>query len=162
MEDLNILKFVNEYKEAENKDKIFEQLDIKSYISVIVKKATIDAIIKNFLEVQNGLYTYDPIKKHLTFVLGMVGTYTNLSYDDDEGVASYDALVESGLLDEIIKAIGYDYGDFVNYFEETLNKKIEDNNSIPAMVSSFLVGVTAAIENLDKETLEKVLDTIKE
>ena len=50
MEDLNILKFVNEYKEAENKDKIFEQLDIKSYISVIVKKATIDAIIKNFLE----------------------------------------------------------------------------------------------------------------
>ena len=92
----------------------------------------------------------------------MVGTYTNLSYDDDEGVASYDALVESGLLDEIIKAIGYDYGDFVNYFEETLNKKIEDNNSIPAMVSSFLVGITTAIENLDKETLEKVLDTIKE
>lgn len=161
MNEMNILNFVEEYKAAEDKNEVFEKIKIEKYVSFIVKKGVIEAIINSFLETENGLYAYDAMNKHLSFVLGFISIYTNLSYDEDEEYVAYDELMATGLVDKIIEAIGYDYGDFVNLFEETLRTKIEINNSSPAVLNSFLIGLTAAIENLDKTKLEAVLENIK-
>ena len=50
--------------------------------------------------------------------------------------------------------------DFVNHFDHTLNVTIQTNNSIPNVLNCFLTGLTAAVQNLDKEKLAKVLENI--
>lgn len=160
MNEYNIVEFVKEYKESENKVEFLERLKVETYVSFSLKKAVIEAILNNLLEIENGLYTYDAMNQHLFFVLGTVSLYTNLTYDEGESVASYDALVESGLIDIIIQKIGADYNDFVNHFDHTLNVVIQTNNSIPNVLNCFLTGLTAAVQNLDKEKLAKVLENI--
>lgn len=160
MTDLNILTFVEEYKKSDDKTEVLKKLNIETYISFALKKKVIETILENLLEIENGLYTYDAMDKHLFFVLGVVSLYTNLYYDDGEAVKSYDAVVESGLLDTIINKIGYDYNDFVEHFERTMDVMIKTNNSIPNVLNCFLTGITAAVQNLDKEKLAKVLEYI--
>lgn len=160
MEKINVLEIVKEYKKSHDLSEIYQKIEIKEYVPFLYKKGAIDAIIDTFLQTEYGLYVYDALDKHLAFVLGFITLYTNLDYEDEEGYAAYDALVESHLLDHIIDKVGYDYSDFVNFFEETLKNKIETNNSIPNVLNGFLTGLSAAVSNLDAKKLGTVLENL--
>ncbi len=161
MDEINILSLVDEYEKSESKKEFFSKIKIEKYISYNLKQKVIETLIESILNVENGLYTYDPMNKHLVFVLGFISLYTNLIYEEDEGYLAYDALMRNGLVDKIIEEIGYDYADFANLFEESLNAKIQFNNSIPNILNGFLTGFTAALEALDGAKLDKVLEHIK-
>lgn len=83
--------------------------------------------------------------------------YTNLTYEDEEGLDAYDALVSSGLLDKIIEMIGVDYGDIVAMFEETLSARISFTNSMSNRLSA-LFGI---LENVFKEATPEQLDYLR-
>ena len=104
-----------------------------------------------------SLLTYEPMNKHLNFSLTCVVIYTNLTYEDEEGLDAYDALVSSGLLDKIIEMIGVDYGDMVAMFEETLSARISFTNSMSNRLSA-LFGI---LENVFKEATPEQLDYLR-
>lgn len=81
----------------------------------------------------------------------------NLTYEDEEGLDAYDALVSSGLLDKIIEMIGVDYGDMVAMFEETLSARISFTNSMSNRLSA-LFGI---LENVFKEATPEQLDYLR-
>lgn len=154
MNKLNILTFIEEYNAAENKEKVLKKLEIKTYAPLLLKKVAIDAVLDSLLEVENGLYTYNPLDKHLYFVLAVISTYTNLEYEEGEAYQSYDALMEKNFIDTIINSIGYDYADFVRLFEEALKIRIQENNSIPNIVNNFLINLSDSIANFNIEDIK--------
>ena len=105
--EINILEFVKEYKE--NPVGALEKLEVENYVPFATKRALIDTVIESIIEYDTSLLTYEPMNKHLNFSLTCVVIYTNLTYEDEEGLDAYDALVSSGLLDKIIEMIGVDY-----------------------------------------------------
>lgn len=149
---INILEFVKEYKE--NSEEALAKLKIENYVPFVTKKALIDTVIETIVEPDTTLLTYEPMNKHLNFVLSCVIIYTNLSYDDDEGLDAYDALVSSGLLDVIIGKIGTDYGEMVAMFEETLAARITFTNSISNRLSAFVGVLENVFANATPEDLE--------
>ena len=99
--EINILEFVKEYKE--NPVGALEKLEVENYVPFATKRALIDTVIESIIEYDTSLLTYEPMNKHLNFSLTCVVIYTNLTYEDEEGLDAYDALVSSGLLDKIIE-----------------------------------------------------------
>ena len=61
------------------------------------KRALIDTVIESIIEYDTSLLTYEPMNKHLNFSLTCVVIYTNLTYEDEEGLDAYDALLSSNL-----------------------------------------------------------------
>lgn len=156
--EINILKFVEEYKKD---PAAIGKLEIENYVPFATKRALIDTTIENIIEYDTSLLTYEPMNKHLNFTLSCVIIYTNLIYEDGEGLDSYDALVSSGLLDMIIDKIGVDYGEMVAMFEETLSARISFTNSISNRFSAFigvLENVFAKARPEDLDYLRKLAD----
>ena len=153
--EINILEFVKEYKE--NPVGALEKLEVENYVPFATKRALIDTVIESIIEYDTSLLTYEPMNKHLNFSLTCVVIYTNLTYEDEEGLDAYDALVSSGLLDKIIEMIGVDYGDMVAMFEETLSAGISFTNSMSNRLSA-LFGI---LENVFKEATPEQLDYLR-
>lgn len=154
MDKLNILTFIEEYNTAENKEEVLTKLKVKTYAPLLLKKVAIEAVLDSLLEVENGLYTYDALDKHLYFVLAVISTYTNLEYEDGEAFQSYDALMENNFIDTIVNLIGYDYTDFVQLFEESLKITIQTNNSIPNIVNNFLIELSGSIKDFNLDSIK--------
>lgn len=153
--EINILEFVKEYKE--NPMEALGKLEVENYVPFATKRALIDTVIESILEYDTSLLTYEPMNKHLNFVLSCVIIYTNLVYEDEEGLDAYDALVSSGLLDKIIEMIGVDYSDMVAMFEETLSARISFTNSISNRFSAFM----GVLENVFKNASPEQLDYLR-
>lgn len=162
MKEINIIEFLDELELATDKKAVLDKIIVDKYIPFIAKKEVIDVIIANFLDVENGMYTYEPMNKHLSFVLGFVSLYTNLSYDEGEGIIAFDGLMKHNIIDHIISCVGYDYNDFVNMFEETLAAKIDLNNSISTRLASLLGALETILKNMDQEKINELLDQIKQ
>lgn len=150
--EINILKFVEEYKKDPNE--ALKKLEIENYVPFATKKALIDTVIENIIEYDTSLLTYEPMNKHLNFVLSCAIIYTNLTYEDKEGLDAYDALVSSGLLDVIIERIGVDYGELVAMFEETLSARITFTNSISNRFSAFISVLEDVFTKMTPENLD--------
>lgn len=150
--EINILEFVKEYKE--NPMEALGKLEVENYVPFATKKALIDTVIESIIEYDTSLLTYEPMNKHLNFSLSCVVIYTNLTYEDEEGLDAYDALVSSGLLDVIIEKIGVDYGDMVAMFEETLSARITFTNSISNRFSAFIGVLENVFANATPEDLD--------
>lgn len=86
--------------------------------------------------------------------------YTNLTYEDEEGLDAYDALVSSGLLDKIIEMIGVDYGDMVAMFEETLSARISFTTSSSNTARS--TGITLRQAQAEIKRNMKTIGTLQE
>lgn len=164
VENINIISFTDEYKKATKtkKEELLKKIKIENYVPFMAKKEIIDTLVNNILDNEYGVLVYEPMMKHLYFTLTFVCLYTNFEYEDQEGITSYDALVSNGLVDYIIKKIGYDYGDFVNLFEETLNYKLNTNNSVPNAIIKFIDTLSKEIEGIDKNLFDELLLAIKE
>ena len=163
-ENINIISFTEEYKKATKtrKDELLKKIEIENYVPFMLKKEVVNTLIDSILENENGVLIYDPMMKHLYFTLTFISLYTNLEYGNDEGIISYDALVSNGLVDYIIKNVGYDYGDFVNLFEETLNYRININNSITNAIIKLIDSTVKEIEGIDKNLFNNLLLRITE
>lgn len=165
MDEMNIIDLIDKYEkcdsEQERKTILKENIRVEKYIPFLAKKEVIDTIINNFIETDNGLLTYEPMSKHLNFTLGFICLYTNLSYDDGFGVTAYDLLTRYNIVDYIIHEIGYDYGDFVNMFEETLSMRINYNNSISNRISAVFSSIEKLINEIPEESLKELADLLE-
>ena len=144
-------KVIGEIAELDNKFAVVKNGEVEALFK------TLEQAIESIIEYDTSLLTYEPMNKHLNFSLTCVVIYTNLTYEDEEGLDAYDALVSSGLLDKIIEMIGVDYGDMVAMFEETLSARISFTNSMSNRLSA-LFGI---LENVFKEATPEQLDYLR-
>lgn len=136
-----------------------ESIEVKKYISIddrnaLITAAVVDAIGDNFI---------NPVLLDKHFHLNLVYKSTNISFTEkqreDEG-ALYDQLLSSGLLDEILLAIGDEnYKEIFGQCVEYANKFETSANSLYGILSSIIGSVPQSMA----EAMEKVseFDTSK-
>lgn len=143
---MKTLDFVSTFKEKKVQntkindhaisDYLKNTLEIKTYLPFVQKRAIAEMVVSQNIEDVDGIKKHDAINSYISFVVAMLTAYTNLEFED-EPVAGYDLLAESGLLPFIIKEFETEYNECDVLLKLALASELEDNN-LTAVVNRFL------------------------
>ena len=167
---MRILEFVEDYKN----DKVIntqikpnavgeyikEKLEVKDYVSFVEKQSIAQVVLETCANMKDGVIAIDSIQKYIIFTIMVLSTYTNLEFDGDEDLASYDALCsyqigDGTLLDEIVKTFEKEYvrcNDILNMMTADLMAE----NNIEKQVGKLLSGISEKINNLGDSLIDKL------
>jgi hypothetical protein len=141
---------------------IKKELEVKSYIPFVEKQSIAQIVLESCASIKDGVVAIDSIQKYVIFTIMVLSTYTNLEFDGDEDLESYDALCshqigDGTLLDEIVKTFEKEYvrcNDILNMMTADL---LAENN-IEKQVGKFLSGISEKINNLGDSLINKLGD----
>jgi hypothetical protein len=169
---MNILGFIEGYKNdkvmntpiAPNavSEYIKEKLEVKDYVPFVEKQSIAQVVLETCANMKDGVIAIDSIQKYIIFTIMVLSTYTNLEFDGDEDLESYDALCsyqinDGTLLDEIVKTFEKEYvrcNDILNMMTADLMAE----NNIEKQVGKFLSGISEKIGNLGDSLIDKLGD----
>lgn len=115
-----------------------KEIEVSQYLPISDKIDLIDITLQKARE--NELYNVT--KLDMYFHLHIVYMYTNIYFtekqkEDEEKI--YDTLLNSGLMDEIIKNMNEDeYNDLWNKINETASNQLKYNTTAAALVKSLI------------------------
>lgn len=138
---------------------IKETLEVKEYIPFNTKRKIVDKVVKQNIEIVDGVKKNDPISQYLSFVIAMLMSHTNLEISDNP-VDDYDELSRNGLLTQIIETFKTDYNECDVLLKMTLASELEDNN-MSFVVSRFLNGILEKLGSFNLNGLIKEEDMAK-
>ena len=169
---MNILEFVQKFKEDKVvntqikpnaiSEYIKEKLEVKDYVAFVEKQSIAQVVLESCANIKDGVITIDSIQKYIIFTILILSTYTNLEFDSDEDLESYDALCsyqvgEGTLLDEIVKTFEKEYvrcNDILNMMTADLMAE----NNIEKQVGKFLSGISKKINDLGDSLIDRLGD----
>ena len=121
-------------------------VETKAYLPMEEKKALIKRILDKCTVNEEGVTRINGVDQYVAFTMYTIGAYTNLEFEDDY-VAEYDALCESGMLGAVVATFDGEYKTVLNLLE--LEKKyVLESNSIEAQVGKFLNGILVSIDGV--------------
>ena len=134
-------------------------IQVKQYLSSAEKSRLMEFVLNN---AANSLGLFDPIRVEVTFALGIMKYYTDISFTDTQLIknmdTTYDILDSNGVFDIVFAAIPKN--EFV-FMSKTIEKYVDAlskyNNSAVAIINSM----KNSSEGLNTE-LNNILDSIKD
>jgi hypothetical protein len=137
-------------------------LEIKGYVPFVEKQSIAQVVLETCANMEDGVIAIDSIQKYIIFTIMVLSTYTNLEFDGDEDLESYDALCsyqigDGTLLDEIVKTFEKEYmrcNDILNMMTADLMAE----NNIEKQVGKFLSGISKKINDLGDSLIDKLGD----
>lgn len=177
MEIVKISTLINENGEF-NTAKFQDKLEVKKYLSIYTKKLlieglhdeedNIDGIVDRcVIENDNGYFVVDYFRKQIVVDLTLIKHYSNLELDIDnvnvngKEIDIYDYICENGIVNEVKEQINYyEYDKFMDLLNETIQNKLNSENSIEANVikvkNKLLELVDKVNVQLDKFNLKEL------
>ena len=163
---MRVQEFIEAVKKNPNQATSICKKIIKTrYIPVLQKRQLAELIYDKSTDIENGLIKVDSLSKYLIFTLLMLTTYTELEFSVDENgsatedaIKEYDALCESGLLNNIIAEFADDYArvnEIVNYVFQDI---LAVNNTVEAVVGKVALNLLDIMDNLGNILADKVND----
>ena len=154
---------VQELLEKINSDHFdFEnELDIKKYLQIDVKKTIAQGIIYECTEMVDGIYKMDSVQRYLSYVRYMITMHTNLEYSDED----YDILCSTEYLGaRLIDRIMNYFEDDAKECKKVLEFMMDDymrEIGLEHNIANFLNGLNATISNfvnkLNIESLQSMI-----
>lgn len=150
------LKQKSEIQEVKIGDNVIQ---VKQYLPSAEKSRLMEFVLNN---AANSLGLFDPIRVEVTFALGIMKYYTDVSFTDTQLIKNmdmtYDTLDSNGVFDIIFAAIPKN--EFV-FMSKTIEKYVDAlsryNNSAVAIINS----IKNSSEGLNSE-LNEILDSVKD
>lgn len=141
-------------------DYLKKELEIKDYVPFVEKQSVAQVVLETCANMKDGVITIDSIQKYIIFTTMVLSTYTNLEFDENEYLESYDLLCshqvgEGTLLDEIIKTFEKEYvrcNDILNMMTADLMAE----NNIEKQVGKFLSGISKKVSDLGDSLIDKL------
>ncbi len=158
---------IKELKEKlQNNTLKLEELNIKTYLSLIRKKILVDNICTDLIEYdENGIAFVNEIQKKITFSVSTLLNYCNveiLEEDNmDDVIETLDLLFETGNYYEIEKYIGEDLDELLWAVETEIQNIKLRNNSLESIVAKGLNKVVNTLPN-DKQIKSIIRTASKE
>ena len=131
-----------------------KELEVKKYLSVKDKKELIDNIVNECILYSDGIFKFDDIEKYIVFTMKTIAAYTNLEMTDDIE-ADYDALCESGLLNNIIDLFVGEYENISMLLQMKCNYVLS-SNSVESQIGRFLDNILEKVDMISSVMSEKV------
>lgn len=151
-------KFMNTKQGVDERNEwIRKKLEIQSYIPFRVKREIAEMIINANIKEVDGIKRYDSIDAYVGFVVASITAHTNLKFEDDP-VADYDLLAESGLLPQVIAEFQESHNEIDILLKMALASELEGNN-VNILVGKFLHNILQMLDGVGetlKEKLEKL------
>lgn len=147
---------------------IRKTLEVREYVPFKEKRAIVELLITNNIEVIDGVKKVDSISQYISFMTAMLTMHTNLEFENP--ITDYDALSESGLLSSVIETFKTDYSECDVLLKMALADELEDNNvnmvfgrflnSILEKLDAAGASIKSAIDGVDLTSL--LQDSIKQ
>ena len=129
-------------------------IDTKTYLPINEKRSLIKDILNQCTHNEDGIVRINGIDQYIAFTVKTIAAYTNLEFDEDY-IADYDTLCESGMLGPVIETFDGEYKTVLNLLE--LEKKyLLEENSIEMQIGKFLNGILNSLDGLVGTFAEKV------
>ena len=175
---MTVKEFVESYGSARTaaaKDAILKKLNVKEYVDVLQKAATIQLVVSkaNAKYDDNGNVIekkFNSIMQHISFTVSIVQLYTDLEIDfkreknPDNVFEIYDMLTKSGLVDKIISMIGEkEIGECMLFLNMASSDFAQNEMSLQTYVGERITRATDLINALFtsvSDDMSKKLDGI--
>ncbi len=132
-------------------------IEVIQYLPMVKKLELVSQIINASAD-ENGYY--NPMKIKIYTVLGIVFSYTNLTFTEkqkEDACKLYDSFVQSGLYQQVIAAIDTDEYKMINKsIWETIRSIYEYKNSVMGVLDN----VSKNYSNLDVD-VQQIMDNIR-
>lgn len=140
-----------------------------TYLPIMEKSNLIEETLRlDVINYDDAIVSYDSIEKTVFYIISVIKGYTNLTIEDP--YTDFDALMQSGLMNNIFECIGEDVDIYNQLFEMRLSDILRENNGIESVVQkkmndlfkpveSFFKSATESITKLDTETIKSVLQS---
>ena len=131
---MNVKEFIDEFNKSQNKDACVKKHITTSYIPYERKIALSDIIAKKMFNDNGDLIKNTPLV-YENFVMRLVREYTDIEYEPENALESFNLIEESNATESIIKAIGKDAERFNTVLDMTINDSIDNYNNIINFIS---------------------------
>ena len=131
---MNVKEFIDEFNKSQNKDACVKKHITTSYIPYERKIALSDIIAGKMFNYNGDLIKNTPLV-YENFVMRLVGEYTDIEYEPENSLESFNLIEESNATESIIKAIGKDAERFNTVLDMTINDSIDNYNNIINFIS---------------------------
>ena len=131
-----------------------KELEIKEYIPFREKRKIAEMIVEQNIEEVDGIKKYDDINGYVSLIVASIVAHTNLEFDNDV-IADYDLLAESGLLPQIIAEFQGSHEEIGILLKMAIAAELEDNN-INVLVGHFLDNILKKIDGVSESLKEKI------
>ena len=120
------------------------ELGIKTYIPFMEKRKIAEMIVKQNIEVVDGIKKYDAIGAYIGFVVASIMAHTTLSFGKNP-IEDYDLLAESGLLTQIVAEFQESHNEIDILMKMALTSELEDNQP-GVLIGRFLDSVLKKLD----------------
>lgn len=127
-------------------DYLKRELEINAYIPFREKRKIAEMVVRQNIEVIDGIKKYDNINAYIGFVMASIVAHTNLECSSDP-IADYDLLAESGLLSQIVTEFQESHNEIDILLKMAVTYELEDNQP-GALIGRFLDGVLKKLDNV--------------
>lgn len=149
-------RFMNTQHGADERAKwIRDQLDVKHYIPFREKRRLAEMVVENNLSVVDGIKKYDDISSYVSLVVASIAAHTNLQFEQEDPVADYDLLAESGLLTQIIAEFQGSHEEIGILLKMAVAAELEDNNT-NVIIGNFLDSILNKIDDVSDAIVKKI------
>lgn len=157
--------FVKQFKANEKaKDKTFEEFIEKhittKYVDYMTKCVCCDGIVKASCHIKEGgreLIKVNSPNRYLFFTMRLIDLYTDIEFDDEKVIETFDKLNEAGAIDVLISAIPERECD---EFSTVLNMKMDDFYQNEYSTTALLYNAKESF-SLSEEVINSVLGDLK-
>lgn len=141
---MNINDFINEYNEAQNKEKYLKKHIVTDYLSWTEKVLEAQKIVQMSCYENDGdrFKINSPLRYYL-YVLAIVRSYTDIEIEKNRGIQSFDLLEKNGVTTLLLNQISD-----VKSFQTVLNWTLDDHMMNYRDMTSWLDGKGEALKEL--------------
>ena len=135
---------------------IKSKLKIRTFIPFVEKRQIVELVVSTNTTEEYNIKKIDSAGQFVGFVTSMLIAHTDLELDQDNPVASYDALSEVGLLEPIIACFQKDYSECEALLKMAVADMLADNE-LNVVVAKFLDGILDKFDgvgNVFKDALD--------
>lgn len=150
---MKVSEFVEGYGKSTSKDSYVKRHIKRKYLPYVEKIVNAQQIVNNSMY-NDGKFEPNTPKRHMLYIIKVVQLYTDLDINMDNLLGDFDAIVENGVADAIMKHIAED----LVVFESVLNMVVDDvfdkernyQGYIEKKLDEFILVMQAAMNNSNK------------
>lgn len=167
---MTVKEFVDFYRKLKsNKEAAWDAVGLLHYVPFKLKADTALNVIQDNFNLDDGMITKNTPALYVLNRMCAVTIYCpNLIISEDDALYDYDLLNSTGILKDILNAIGEDINEFDAIFNMTFDDFISNNTSAGAYIHKILstltnIGNTAInsiLENLDHANVKDILSIL--
>ena len=140
---------------------VAEKLKVKSYLPYAYKTALAKRIVESTCLTKDNRVVIDSPAKHVTYVIMLISSYTNIEFDYANSILEYDKLKMSGVWKVLFEKLPQeDIVEFDMILEMTYDDFITNHYDIHSYITNTVDRVSNILGIAVSPALEKLADTI--